>query len=154
MDITEAEDLWVMGSGHSCAAQKLAEVDNEGAFNGLFSSSIHLLMGNALEVLIKAAFLLHGGSKSRLYAIRHDLIAALDAAEEVGFRSKVGDLRRMAELLRESHLKHNFRYATLTETELPALTDSLPRLEQLTREVGQLLYPHLEMRDQVQPRGC
>lgn len=109
------------------------------AFNGPLSASMHLLIGYGFELNLKAMFLLHKGDETQLWrgpkAIGHDLIAAIDAAESVGFRTSILSLRWVLENLRDSHLAHHWRYGGAPSITIPALETSLPVLQQLTREV-------------------
>jgi hypothetical protein len=144
-----AEDLWVRGAGHLLGAQGLvsyakdeaaqcsAEDPDRYVFNGKYSASIHLLVGYAFELLLKAAYLIHGGAPKKLQGgIGHDLVAALDAAEAAGFQSTVANLRWIVENLREPHHTHQFRYGGLADFEMPLLQHSIPALEALVFELG------------------
>lgn len=150
MDIKLADDLWARGAGHVISAQALvrqaekealdrrADDVDRAIFSGKYSASIHLLIGFAFELLIKTAYLLHGGSPLKLGArgLGHDLVSALDEAEELGFTSPVANLRWIVEHLREPHHKHVFRYGGIDEFRMPALELTLPALEELVRDLG------------------
>lgn len=131
-------------------ALRLTSIDaaqNEGAedvekvaFNGPLSPSLHLLIGYGFELNLKVVFLLLGGEEAELGTKRigHDLIAALDAAEELGYVSIVPDIRWTLEKLRASHLSHHWRYGGNPTITIPSLEMTIPRLQQLTREVKHL----------------
>ena len=110
------------------------------AFNGPLSPSIHLLIGYGFELNLKAIYLLLGGEAAKLSkpTFGHDLIAALNAAEALGFVTTVQDLRWTLENLRVSHLSHHWRYGGKLSITIPSLEMSIPRLQQLTREVMSL----------------
>ncbi|QLC24623.1 hypothetical protein HFP57_05985 [Parasphingopyxis algicola] len=145
-----ADDLWTRGAGHVLGVQALVDAASESAiadgasdvsqmtFNGRHSASIHLLVGFAFELLLKTAFLLHGGNSKDLgpSCIGHDLLTALDKAEEVGFQSNCANLRWFVENLREPHKKHWFRYGGPDSVTMPAIELTLPALDALAREVG------------------
>lgn len=151
-----ARKLWNMGGGHAigagavigCAqdwAREIGAEDPEKAvFNGKYSASIYLLLGYAFELLLKAAFVAHGGDPRQLgpRGIGHDLNAALDSAEAHGFRSSAPHLREIIELLKQPHHEHQFRYGGMDEFPLPANVDEvIANLNHLASELQVLLYP-------------
>ena len=77
-------------------------------------------------------------NRLRSRALRHDLVALLDEAEGQGFQANVADLRVIAELLREPHLNHQFRYGGAEEILMPNLEATLQALYDLC---GQLQGP-------------
>ena len=146
-----AETLWTTGAGYAAAARILTEEArrdatvrgedaDELAFNGMLSASTHLLVGFGFELLLKAAFLCLGGDYDLLVKkVRHDLVLALDGAQSVGFSIRPG-LRGILEGLREPHLAHHFRYGGPDSIMMPALDQTLPALDTLTRDVGALIH--------------
>ena len=151
-----ARNLWHMGGGHAIGAEAVvhraqdwareieAEDPQKAVFNGKYSASIYLLLGYSLELLLKAAFVAHGGDPNQLgvRGIGHDLGAALKAAEELGFRSGAPHLREIVELLQSPHSEHQFRYGGKDEFPLPANVDEVVgSLNHLASEVQELLYP-------------
>ena len=145
MSIELADEHWTKGAAHALsvgalidrarmeALEKGVEDIQQHVFNGRYSASIHLLVGFAMELLLKSACLLHGGDANRLRsrALRHDLVALLDEAEGQGFRANVAELRAIAELLREPHLNHQFRYGGAEEVIMPNLEATLQALYDL-----------------------
>ena len=145
-----------MGGGHVIGAEALIErardyvqeidaADSEKIiFNGKYSASIHLLIGYAFELLLKTAYLAHGGDPAKLgnRGIGHDLIAALNEAEAVGFRSEVITLRWIVEHVRAPHLVHQFRYGGMGTIEMPDLNLTLEAMNGLAYELRPLVYPN------------
>jgi len=147
-----------MGGGHALGAEAVvrrakdwakeigAEDPEKAVFNGKFSASIYLLLGYSFELLLKAAFVAHGGDPKKLgiAGIGHNLKAALKAAEECGFRSSAPYLHEIVELLQLPHSKHQFRYGGMDEFPLPAnLNEVVANLNHLAYEVQVLLYPEV-----------
>lgn len=150
-----ARQLWTMGGGHVIGTEAVVErarryVEEVGAedpeqviFNGKYSASIHLLIGYAFELLLKSAYLAHGGDPKKLGSrgIGHDLVVALDKAEACGFKSQVEHLRWIVERVREPHLAHQFRYGGMEKIEMPDLKHTLEAMNGLAYELQVLLYP-------------
>lgn len=146
-----ADDLWTRGAGHVLAAQALVEIARQDAvqrnapdveqaiFNGKYSASIHLLIGFSYELILKAAYLVNDGEQSKLKSIGHDLVAALESAQSVGFETSVNNLRWIMDNVREPHLRHHFRYGGPDAIQMPGLELTLPALEILTREIGDMV---------------
>ena len=158
-DLELADDLWTRGTSHALSAkaltdQAIGEATAQGAqdasqlaFNGKYSVSIHLLIGYAFELLLKAEFLLLGGNPETLrMEIKHDLLQALDAAERSGFQSAISDLRWILQHIREPHHNHQFRYGGPDKIQMPGLETTLPALEVLAKEVGNHLQNSLASR--------
>ena len=141
-----ADNLWTKGKGHLCGAIALeqfsrtyaADHDIEDAeqfvFSGLYSASLHLLLGFAAELLTKAAFILHGGAPESVRKPRlgHDLIGLLDAVEERGYSTPNPRTREIFEYLREPHRNHQFRYGEEDEVPMPDLVHTIPALQELS----------------------
>jgi hypothetical protein len=151
-----ARNLWNMGGGHAIGAEAVIRRAQEWAreieaddpekvvFNGKYSASIYLLLGYGFELLLKAAFVYNGGDSKQLgvRGIGHDLVAALNAAEERGFHSGAPRLREIVELLQSPHLEHQFRYGGKDDFPLPADVEQvLANLNHLASELQELLYP-------------
>lgn len=151
-----ARNLWNMGGGHAIGAEAVirraqdwaaeigADDPEKAVFNGKYSASIYLLLGYACELLLKAAFVAHGGDPDQLgpRGIGHDLRAALKAVEERGFQSGAPHLSQIVELLQPSHRAHQFRYGGMDEFPLPANVDEVvANLHHLASELQVLLYP-------------
>lgn len=148
IDLKLADDLWTRGAAHVLGADLLIRestrnFDQDGVdydqlvFNGPYSASTHLLIGFAFELLLKAAYLAHGGSPARLgpKGIGHDLEDAYRAAIDVGFCSAVSNLEWLVKNLRLPHLKHHFRYGGPERITMPDFKFTMPALETLAREV-------------------
>ena len=153
------DDLFARAYSHCVSAQELAQVarleakaikfpDVERAvYNGRHSPSIHLLTGYAFELLLKVAYLAHGGDVQMLTrrngkGIGHDLVRALDYAEAAGFVSSVEKLRWTVEHLNPMHEQHRFRYGGSDYVEMPSLEISFEVLGKLTTEIA----PHTFVR--------
>ena len=156
MDEELARNLWNMGGGHALGAEAVihraqdwaeeigAEDREKAVFNGKYSASIYLLLGYGFELLLKAAFIAHGGDPKQLgvRGIGHSLGAALKAAEDNGFRSGAPDLHEIIELLEMPHREHHFRYGGMDQFCLPADVDKVvANLHHLAGELQMLLYP-------------
>ena len=91
------------------------------AFNGTYSLSTHYLLGLGLELMLKAAIVAYGGPSDdkSLREIGHDLIKALNAAEEAGFRSEAPRLRDILSIIQEPFKAHWFRYGRPDKFALP-----------------------------------
>lgn len=151
-----ARNLWNMGGGHAIGAEAVIRRAQEWAreieaddpekvvFNGKYSASIYLLLGYGFELLLKAAFVYNGGDSKQLGArgIGHDLVAALNAAEERSFHSGAPRLREIVELLQSPHREHQFRYGGKDDFPMPAdVEEVLANLNHLASELQELLYP-------------
>ena len=161
------EDLWHRGWGHVTAAKILAQYSKaEGqakqvadpdhyTFNGPQSPSLHLLIGYGMELLLKVAVLLHGGREGDTKAAGHDLVKALDRAEDLGFRCSTPQVRFVAENLREMHLNHRFRYGGADQVTMPSLPISLSVLDALVIQLGEAIYgcPFGEMALEINDGG-
>lgn len=138
-----AEDLFTTAASHSLAARQLAEVGGEAAFNGPTSASIFLLIGYALELSLKAAFVHLGGTvEDAQYDVGHKLKRALRRATERGFQPEAPHLHWLIDSLHAAHAKHYFRYLGGPATvQLPELPDALGIMEIHVRQVARLVYP-------------
>ena len=155
MHTVKADKLFETGRAHAMAAAHLFEssiqfaktngVDDPElfAFNGTFSLSVHYLMGLGAELMLKAAYIGHGGDPNPKHLrtdIGHDLIKALDHAEEMGFEPSVENLREILEHLREPYLMHFFRYDRpdkIVLPDIPVVIEMFAALdEQISNELG------------------
>ena len=155
-----ANNLWTRGAGHLLGAQALFDFAYEEAkaskmpdpehlaFNGKYSSSVHLLVGFAAELLLKSAYILRGGDSKELgpRGLGHDLVRAFSAAEAQGFSSAAPKLREIVEVLRKPHIEHEFRYGQ-SDVLLPEPDDTFAALNYLTGEIQAELRPLLGMAD-------
>jgi hypothetical protein len=156
MTLEIARQLWTFGGAHSHGAEAVvvrayewateigANDPEEAVFNGQYSAPIYLLLGYGFELLLKSAFVAHGGDTNQLgnRGIGHDLTSALQAAEQQGFRSDAPNLHEIINLLHEPHLAHQFRYGGMDNFPLPAnLKEVVSRLHDLAAELQELLYP-------------
>lgn len=98
--------------------------------------SINHLAGLSFELLLKAAYVAHGGpaeDKHLRDEIGHDLLRALDKAEQQGFRTDAPHLRTVIEHLCQPYRNHFFRYHWPDEFPLPEfkqVNDALVALEE------------------------
>lgn len=151
-----AHKLYLAGRAHGLGANRLwARALEEGmeinaqdpshfAFNGPFSLSINHLVGLSFELLLKAAYVARGGpaeDKHLRDEIGHDLIRALDKAEELGFHTDAPHLREIIEYLREPYGKHFFRYRWPDEFPLPEFNQVNDALVALEEDVKALCAP-------------
>jgi hypothetical protein len=148
-----AHNLWTKGKGHLFGAIAIEQASRAYAvehgigdayqfvFSGQFSASLHMLVAFAAEILLKSAFILHGGDPAdvRKPDIRHDLIKLLDAAEGRGFEAPDAQTRAILEYLREPHLKHQFRYGDMPEVPMPGLVHTIPALQLLSNKLQDML---------------
>ncbi|WP_395622454.1 hypothetical protein [Sphingomonas daechungensis] len=113
------------------------------AFNGTYSLSIHYLLGLGLELLMKAIIAACDAEVDEKYLkteVGHDLVKALDEAEQRGFKSEAEHLREMAELLRDPYMQHWLRYKQPPQMPLPGDFDQVVKLlEIFDSEVAAML---------------
>ncbi len=134
MTIDLARTLYGTGRAHaysSCLLYRASvdQAEDDGfedsvseVFNGQNSLSIMHLLGLGLELMLKSAVLTLDPKADEKYlrdALRHDLVKALDAAEERGFVSQADHLRDIATVLRDPYGKLWFRYGRPEEFALP-----------------------------------
>ena len=150
-----AYHLYRRGNGHAAGAKLLhdaifTEAEQAGdadpakvAFNGPLSIGVHYLIGLGLELLLKSAYVSHGGdgSDKSLRAIGHDLRTALERAEAQGFTSEAPHLREIVECLREPHHAHFFRYGWPDEFSMPTPNDIFAAFHVLDSEVHAAVQP-------------
>ena len=148
-----ADNLWMKGKGHLQGAIALEQISRTYAadhdienteqfvFSGLYSVSLHLLLGFAAELLTKAAYILHGGPPEfvRKPGIGHDLIGLLDAAEERGLSALDPRTREIFEYLRVPHQNHQFRYGEEDEVPMPDLGHTIPALQTMSNQLQDML---------------
>lgn len=150
MSLELARQLFETGRAHALASDLLhrsairhgIESDMQDpehfAFNGTYSLSTHYLLGLGLELMLKAAIVAWGGPSDdkSLRKIGHDLIKALDLAEELGFNSEAPNLRDILNVLQEPYKQHWLRYSRPAEFELPGdFTQVVAMLEVLDEEL-------------------
>ncbi len=146
-----AETLWTRGAGHVIGATALVEFSRQRApleskdndlekfvFNGRYSASVHFLIGFAFELLLKSNFLIHGGEPRRIdqRGFGHNLNKVINASIELGYQTKIEDLRWVVERLSKPHESHAFRYRRFNSIELPALDVSIKTANALAEEIG------------------
>ena len=148
-----ADNLWTKGKSHLCGAIAIEQVSRAYAtdhrihdveqfiFSGLYSASLHLLLGFAAELLIKTAYILHGGSPRFVSkpGIGHDLIGLLEEAEGKGFVSPDPRTREIFEFLREPHMNHQFRYGVEDEVPMPDLVHTIAALQAMSNCLQDML---------------
>ena len=152
-----ATELFETGRSHALTAELLyrasieeghrkgvADVDLF-AFNGPHSLSLHYLLGLGIELMLKAAIVAWSGVEDEKFLrldIGHDLIRALDAAEEAGFHSAAPHLREITQVLREPYKAHWFRYGKPDEFALPGdFVQVVTSLDVLDGELRARLWP-------------
>ena len=156
MPIELAENLYSSGRSHALSAvhlyrYSLLYAEDEGiedresfAFNGVFSLSVHYLLGLGLELMLKAAIVEWSGDADnrQLRDLGHDLPMVLSRAEEEGFRSTAPHLREILNVLNEPFKRHWLRYNRPENFELPGdfnqVTDTLHILDE---EIGIRIRP-------------
>jgi hypothetical protein len=155
MSIEIARDLFESARGHALSGNLLynaalakAEAEEQPdpaqwAFSGPYSISIHYLIGLSLELLLKTAYVLHGGGAddNSLKALGHKLVGALNTVEGLGFHSAAPNLREIVELLNEPYAQHHFRYFQPEQMPLPDVPDVYAALQVLTDELHPLVFP-------------
>jgi hypothetical protein len=155
-----ARRLFATGRSHALSAALLHRSSREEghrlkledpdlfAFNGTYSLSLHYLLGLGLELMLKAAVAHHErlADERGLREIGHDLVQALDRAEEAGFRSDAPRLREMVEVLSEPFKAHWFRYDRPESFALPGeFSQVLEMLCVLDNELQAMLWTEDEM---------
>ena len=155
MSIEVARDLFESARGHAQSGNLLynaafAKAEDEGrpdpaqwAFSGPYSISIHYLIGLSLELLLKTAYVLHGGGADdkSLRALGHRLVDTLDTVEGLGFHSQAPNLREIAEHLNEPYAQHHFRYFQPAKMPLPDVPVVYAAFQVLTDELHPLVFP-------------
>ena len=153
-----AEELFETGRSHALTAELLYRASlEEGhrrgvpdvnlfAFNGTHSLSLHYLLGLGFELMLKAAVVSWGGIEDEKFLrqdIGHDLVRALDEAENVGFHSAAPQLREILRVLREPYKAHWFRYGKPDEFSLPSdFTQIVESLDALDGELRARFWPN------------
>lgn len=112
-----ASELYSRAMAHAQAVNILANSDQ---FDKRMFPPIQLLLGLATELILKSAYLMHGGNSKLLMRTRgkgigHDLREALEAAERQGFRPSDRDLHWLVDVLAEAHMGHWMRYGDMPE---------------------------------------
>jgi hypothetical protein len=140
MSMTDAEKLFFAGGAHARAAHAIATAAQA---NVHMAVPFYLLLGFAVETVLKAAYMHHGGEmKKAKQEIGHDLPKALVAAEELGFVPQNQQIKWLVDTMADVHQNHTFRYLT-GEGELCVAQEdaSLRIVDDLIAQVGELLYP-------------
>lgn len=150
MTIETARVLLLSGRSHGLASDLLyrsavVEGQDKGvadpdlyAFNGPHSLSIHYLVGLSLELLLKAAYVAAGGPGDVRHlrnAIGHDLLVALEMAEQQGFHSEAPHLHEIVGHMNEPYKNHHFRYDQPNEIALPDFNQMLEAIAILDEEL-------------------
>lgn len=156
MSIEVARHLHQTGRSHALASDLLYQAackeglkrkpDNPElfAFNGLYSLSIHYLIGLGLELMLKAAIAASGGPSDdrSLRDLGHELGRLLTRAKEVGFHSEAPRLDEVISHMAEPYKLHYFRYERPEQFLLPNFTQMIEAIEVLDRELEMLCqYP-------------
>lgn len=138
--MNDAEKLFFTGGGHARAAHALIVAASA---NVHMNVPFYLLVGFALETVLKAAYLHLGGSMAVAKSeIGHSLPKALAYAQDRGFQPENKQVAWIVTAMEEAHLNHSFRYLTGDATiQVAEATISLDILDDLVAQVGQLLYP-------------
>lgn len=143
MNAHTAEQLLVSAAGHVLTAELIFEQQGEKTFDGPLSLSFYLLVGNALELMLKSAFISLGGDIAfAKLKIGHKLDLALKSAVEQGFASPGPELGNIVELLNIPHRTNYFRYmggaAESFPLPTPAYSLSVLRrnIDQVARMIG------------------
>jgi hypothetical protein len=150
----DAESLFVVGASHASSARVLDEKGGAEDFNGIYSASAYLLIGYAVELSLKAAFIQLGGTvRQARNDIGHSLKGAFAEAGAKGFTSRVADFPFLIEHFEEPHKTHFFRYMTGREgIEVPYLSAVFGPLEAHLEQVVELLYAEEIERGMYVPR--
>ena len=112
------------GQGQTEGADDLCKY----AFNGPYSLSIQYLLGLGLELMLKSAIAAWDSEVDAEFLrnnVGHDLVVALDQAEQRGFKSQAAHLRELVEILRDPYRKHWFRYERPPQMKLPGDFDQV-----------------------------
>ena len=116
------------------------------AFNGTCSLSVHYLIGLGLELLLKAAYVAHGGDESDLHLrneIGHDLEVALRKAQERGYQCQSDQLAELVGYMNRPYKNHVLRYNRPDGMFLPNDIEQVSALfDMLQSEIAQVLPPH------------
>ena len=138
--MTDAEKLFFAGGAHARAAHAIVAAAKA---NVHMNVPFYLLLGFALEIVLKAAFVHLGGDiQVAKRDIGHDLPRALASAKAQGFQPENDHLAWLAETMADVHRNHSFRYLTGDgELRVADETCSLRIVDDLVVQVGQLLYP-------------
>lgn len=150
-----AQQLFESGRSHTLSSEllyraALNDAEERGlpdpeqfAFNGTFSLSIHYLLGLGLELMLKSAIIAWGGpsDEKSMRKIGHNLVTAVDVAEEAGFVSEAPNLRAILEVLNEPYMQHWLRYERPKDFPLPGdFTQVVDALEVFDNELKARLW--------------
>lgn len=132
-----AQSFLIAAAGHAASAELLRDTADCDPDNGIYSVSMWFLMGWAVELSLKAAILYFGGSQADCKRAGHDLSAALAAAKDVGYVTKLTNLPNLVSDLNLTHQTHFFRYMPEADTEVPGDSAlALAVLKALIVEIG------------------
>lgn len=140
MMMTDAEKLFFAGGAHARAAHAIMAT---APTNVHMTVPFYLLVGFALETVLKAAYV-HLGGDMRIAKqdIGHDLPKALAYARDNGFQPENEQVEWLAGTMADVHRNHSFRYLTGDgDLQVADQTHSLGIVDDLVVQVGQLLYP-------------
>jgi hypothetical protein len=90
----------------------------------------------ALELSLKAFIALHGGNRSTLKKIGHNLASGLTAACEAGYSPKHPSVPELIAILSPLHVSHNMRYLENKSASLPDTRNMISIVNCHVREVG------------------
>lgn len=102
-------NFWSMAREYLLAAQILIEADRR-AVLGFASHPTLLLLSHGIELALKAYLLSHGLNAKELKKIRHDLVKALEEAENRGLRQLGRRDRQVVRWINEYYSKKEFEY--------------------------------------------
>jgi hypothetical protein len=91
----------------------------KGVLDGPYSAAILLLAGYCLEMQLKTAFILHGGTPAYLKLLGHDLERALKECRRLRFEPRFSDIDTVLDTLNQGHSRHHFRYESPDAAVLP-----------------------------------
>lgn len=137
--MTDAEKLLFAGGAHARAAHAIVAASQA---NVHMAVPFYLLVGFALETVLKAAYVHLGGEmKIAKHEIGHDLPKALAYAQDRGFQPENNELEWLANTMADVHRNHSFRYLT-GEGDLRVADEahSLRVVDDFVAQVGQLIY--------------
>ena len=150
-----SQKIYENGRSHGLAAEliykgAIAHAEENGiddaegfAFNGIYSLALLNSIGLCFELFLKSACVHHGNVDEKYLQneIRHDLIKALSAANELGFVSTADHLEEIITLLNEAYKFHTFRYDRPDKKYFASMVQTFAAIAQLDEELTALLFP-------------